>query len=947
MATPIDISEIQPSQVRSAGWATEATLASLVGHAKGSEDILGKIAAHFKIDISEVKRTNQALETGNRDRSRGFADLGRKYENGASILARSIKGLESGLATALKAGAGDASSPFMVISSGARSISSAFEKVSPAVSAFAGALAVGSSTLALLINQLSNINDTMRGLYATGVRIDNGFQGLAASASDAGLSAQQFAEILTKNANVTVGLGARRTTQLMGMFAQATSNGADFVMTNQEAQEAFMDTMGRMQTAGLLRTMSDQQVTRASTDYLHNLNDLSASTGRNRDEIRRTSRAMQQMPQTYTAMRRLPEEARKNFLKAQDGLAASFGETAPQLMDELAKYMTGGVGMMSREFQLMFSGVGGGIGQEMQRYAQAMNDGTASEEDRQRLVERIQTIDQANLDAMARAGRDNPEIAAMHARIVAMQQATQAEYDNILRRRSLSQEDRDKEDAARRIAEEKSREQQKAFNELNSAMGRFSNTMKSMVADLTPILIPALEGMASIVTFLSSALKTVLETISAWTGGGQTGGVVAVATVAAAAILATSVFRVGMGRLMGRLTGMGAGGGASALGRGSAGSGIGGMLQGMGAGLSGLSTGLASLAKPQALIGLGAVTLAIIGIATAIRIAGPALEPFGKMIKEVFFGVAEVVRGVGDGIRSVLEGIGTAATGLGEGISKALGGVAEVFRSIGTAIKDAFGGVADLVRSIGDSIREAFAGAGIVISNMGTSITDIVDSFSRLKTAGIDATTRQISELSTIPAGNMVSAADGIRLMRQALEGFTPGLLEGLSQGIGALFTADPAEKLGRLASVGSILGESATHILTYTTALKGILSLLDDTNMARFTNLGMVFDRLANVFRQGINSRTITPLVQAVTSLIKGVQEVAPAAAGGGAPVITTDQLNARTILYYDQSMAKFNQMADALERANEFLDRMVNDSDTHTRDMINAIEASGTRVR
>jgi hypothetical protein len=772
----------------------------------------------------------------------------------------------------------------------------------------------------------------------------------------------------------------------MAMFAQATKDGSEFVMTNRESQEAFLETVSQIQRSGDLRNISDDEVTAQSRRYLHNLNDLSAATGRSRDEIRRNAAAMSTNAQVYTAMRQLPAAAQEGFRLAQAGVAASFGNQAETIMEEMARHMTGGVGMMSKEFQMLMA-TGGGIGEAMTDFSRAISNGTATEEDRAKLVRSIQEFDQDRLRQMALAGRNNPEIAAVHARIVALQDQTRTEYREIQRRSTLSAAERAAEDVTRRAEQAKAAERQEAFNRLNTAMSGFSNTIRSMVADLTPVLIPALEGMASVVTSLSSGLKTVLETISAWTGGGQTGGVVAVATVAAGAILATSVFRAGMGRLMGRMTGgligTAAGGRGAGAGASAPGAGIGGLLRGMGVGLRGLSAGLSSLANPAALIGLGAVTLAIMGIATAIRIAGPALEPFGKMIKEVFFGAAEVVRSVGDGIRSVLEGIGTAAIGLGEGIGKALGGVAEVFRGIGDSVKQSLGGVADIFRglgdsvkqslggvadifrSVGDSIREsfngvselvksigtaikdAFAGAGIVVSNMGTSVTEIIDAFAKLRTAGVDATTRQIVELSQIPAGNMISAAEGIRLMRQALEGFTPGLFSGISQGIGSLFTADPSEKLGRLAAVGTILGDSARNILAYGDALKGIISLLDETNMSRFTNLGLVFDRLSNVFRQGINSRQITPLVQAVTALIKGVQEAAPAPAGGGAPVITTDQLNARTILYYEQSMEKFTQISDALQRANEFLDRLVDAADGHARDIVSAIESSGARVR
>jgi len=82
------------------------------------------------------------------------------------------------------------------------------------------------------------------------------------------------------------------------------------------------------------------------------------------------------------------------------------------------------------------------------------------------------------------------------------------------------------------------------------------------------------------------------------------------------------------------------------------GAGIGGMMKGMGAGLKGLSKGVSAFASPQALLGLAAVTAAIIGIGFALKIAAPGIKAFGEAIGNIVVSigtaVAKVFGGLGD-----------------------------------------------------------------------------------------------------------------------------------------------------------------------------------------------------------------------------------------------------------------------------------------------------------
>lgn len=89
------------------------------------------------------------------------------------------------------------------------------------------------------------------------------------------------------------------------------------------------------------------------------------------------------------------------------------------------------------------------------------------------------------------------------------------------------------------------------------------------------------------------------------------------------------------------------GGGLSALGKG-AGKGIQSLL-------FGLARGLAALANPATLIGLGAVTLAVMGIGKALEMAAPGIEAFGNAAEKIISGIAEGVVAIVNSITEAIE----------------------------------------------------------------------------------------------------------------------------------------------------------------------------------------------------------------------------------------------------------------------------------------------------
>lgn len=73
--------------------------------------------------------------------------------------------------------------------------------------------------------------------------------------------------------------------------------------------------------------------------------------------------------------------------------------------------------------------------------------------------------------------------------------------------------------------------------------------------------------------------------------------------------------------------------------------------KGMGEGLMSMSAGLASLANPATLLGLGAVTVAIIGIGFALKLAAPGIKAFGDAM-------GSIIESLGTALSSVITSIG-------------------------------------------------------------------------------------------------------------------------------------------------------------------------------------------------------------------------------------------------------------------------------------------------
>lgn len=131
----------------------------------------------------------------------------------------------------------------------------------------------------------------------------------------------------------------------------------------------------------------------------------------------------------------------------------------------------------------------------------------------------------------------------------------------------------------------------------------------------------------------------------------------------------------------------------------SLGVGFAGLGRGAGAGIQallfGLARGLAAIANPATLVGLGAVTLAVMGIGKALEMAAPGIEAFGNAAEKIISGIAE---GIVEIVNSITEAIERLAAIDGMNLIKVGAGLLAVSAGMATF------GAANVVAGVGNLV---------------------------------------------------------------------------------------------------------------------------------------------------------------------------------------------------------------------------------------------------
>ncbi len=220
--------------------------------------------------------------------------------------------------------------------------------------------------------------------------------------------------------------------------------------------------------------------------------------------------------------------------------------------------------------------------------------------------------------------------------------------------------------------------------------------------------------------------------------------------------------------------------------------------------MKGIVAGLEVLGKaamnPLVWAGLGLITVAVIALATALRIAAPAIEAMGKVILSVMQGIGAVIKSVGEGIAAIIGGIGQL-------IYKYMQGIGAIIESVGKAIMSIFQGVASVIMSVGNAIATVFKAVGTAAMYAGMGVKLIFDGMAGLG----DSFTRFIREIGSLSGTQLLGAAAGLTAVGAALVAMTAGsVISQIAKGFANLFSDDPIDQFIRLGKVAPNISEMA-----------------------------------------------------------------------------------------------------------------------------------------
>lgn len=419
------------------------------------------------------------------------------------------------------------------------------------------------------------------------------------------------------------------------------------------------DYLEQQQKLGLGQKKTDIELTKGTKEYLVQLDELARVTGLSREEASKQLKEQANNKLLKALYQSIPE-IQKNVSGAISVLEAASPDIANSMKELIA---TNGTPITDFTKNLVLSN------QELPELAVKLRAGSISQDQFIAAVKRGAaasklSAEQASLQAkLAALGKSSYLDAA-----VEQQKILNISADS-LEKAKKSAEDREKSEKDMLTINSKLQDIKNKFIDMLIGTGgiqKLGDIASGLITSLGKI-VSNIDSKAVVATFdsITNAIKDwnpmgFIQDIKNFFSGADG----KLATAVGAGLLALfaggaviSMVGSALSAMIGKV-GVGAGAGAAGLGRGL-GAGVAGLGRGVGAGLggilSGVASGLAAFANPASLVGLGAVTLAINGIALAIRLAEPGLIPFGNAMKSMLTGVSVVVDSVFKGITSVID----------------------------------------------------------------------------------------------------------------------------------------------------------------------------------------------------------------------------------------------------------------------------------------------------
>lgn len=271
----------------------------------------------------------------------------------------------------------------------------------------------------------------------------------------------------------------------------------------------------------------------------------------------------------------------------------------------------------------------------------------------------------------------------------------------------------------------------------------------------------------------------------------------------------------------------GVAGGVGALGTGIAklGKGLASLGQSLGRGiaalLQGVASGLAALANPATLIGLGAVTLALIGIGKAMELAAPFMEAFAPVLIKIADVVQNVFVAAIEKIPEVIKAVGDVVMGI---ITTIADSIVKVVEAVTNSIKE-------LANIDGENLLKVGAGlaavaAGMVAFGASQAVTGVTNLVSGLlsKVTGQKTPIEQVMELGKSGEG-IEKAGNGVKNLGEGLSTLSKVEPEKIK-----LISSLPTEKI---VAMGTAMGKAMPQPVQKTSGSE-VAAASSDAEMAK-----------------------------------------------------------------------------------------------------------------
>lgn len=510
-------------------------------------------------------------------------------------------------------------------------------------------------------------------MSSAGAIYTGGLMSMVSTANSAGLTLDQFSKIVSANKDNLSGLGigvaeaSKRLAGAMKAGGESARNGMFALgMSMEEQGEAFANTMRIMAgPSGQLKS-SNAEVAAQTQEYAKNLKVISSITGEDvktkQDAIRKSNDTLF-MKQKIDAME--PAQ-RAKFIEMQ----ATMNEEDMRALTEKMKYGA----VVSTDLAVAGS-LSAGVTKKWEAQYNAVRDGSASMEKGAQIQAEAQAEIQRNVKDQTAVSIATGDAAVSGSLVLSKQWDQTSKYsaDSVDAAKKAAKKQMDAGKGGKDMAANLMSAQQKfavgiegiAVNHLPkfaSALTTTLDTMKTTIdlglnmAGWLATINPMFSVLAGVGVQLASAFGLMLMAGRAKGGGGLGKNAVDTFANTSGGFGKNSKAAGGAGSKLGEsLSGIGKG--ADSLDKGN--KGTGGFLQG-------LAKGIGAFGVPPVPLGVaiitGALTVGMLAFAAALRIAQPALEPFGKALKSLFEGVGTVVVSIGTALATVITGVAKSFT---------------------------------------------------------------------------------------------------------------------------------------------------------------------------------------------------------------------------------------------------------------------------------------------